>query len=196
MNRSELNITLSNGNHHTNHFANLRPVMSTSMTSPTSMNQSQIPVARTIPVNSKLQDRIAGLRSVTGGSNSSIASNNSEQQQRKSMSVAAQRAAFEKLDAAAATAVSSVSSPSGGSCNNGVRTLARTNSYQSPEINNSCVNSIGYNNCLREKSPSIVLNRSNSFQDAAKWKSRFEEAEKKRKMLLQKSESGKIIQFQ
>lgn len=84
--------------------------------------------------------------------------------------VAAQRASFEKLDASV---------------------------QPKPRNNNLSTSSIEVRN-LEEKSTSVnnyktndlvKLNRSNSFLEN-KWKNRYEDSEKKRKFLLQKSETG------
>ncbi|XP_058797986.1 shootin-1-like isoform X2 [Phymastichus coffea] len=169
MNKSELNIML-NGNGSANNNQQLYPGVILRSTVAQQRDHSHIPVPRSgsavncIP--SKFHPNVIG--------HAALRPSTSHQHQHqhppvgKSMSVAAQRAAFEKLDAAA---VASSSSP--------VKLVraSSTNSNSQTEIPSPVT-------C---RSPR--LDRSNSFQEASRWKAKFEEAEKRRKMLLQKSES-------
>lgn len=95
------------------------------------------------------------------------------------MSVAAQRAAFERLDASAAAPPASPVKLARASSGSGSAGSSQYGSSQNlePASAASC------------RTPSR-LDRSNSFHEAGRWKGKFEEAEKKRKMLLQKSEAG------
>ncbi|XP_014203365.1 shootin-1 isoform X2 [Copidosoma floridanum] len=104
---------------------------------------------------------------------------------RKSMSVAAQRAAFERLDAQA----SQQSQPS----HTPVKVIG---SYQRSPSGTSTPNGIGYCSQRSDSGSTSSVNctgwapKSNdSLQEAARWRSKFDEAEKRRKMLLQKSEA-------
>lgn len=170
MNRSELNVFL-NGNHH--------PGLRSTASTPPPSSPSHIPVPRSC--SAKLQERIAGLRN---GNNSPNCSPGGV----KSMSVAAQRAAFERLDAAAASSSPTASSPSptGIKVPSGRHSAGNSQFYVASyqDQNNPPSNA-------PPKSPK-TLSRSNSFQEASRWRAKYEDAEKRRKMLLQKSESGEL----
>lgn len=162
MNKAELNIVLR----------------AESPRSSTTMNHSHIPVPK-ISSTMKLHDRLPPRRE------------SMEKSSGKSLSVAAQRAAFEKLDANAASQkirnnlnISNVElrNPEGRSPPaRKFEYSPKTNSPLSPKLNISRLNN----------SSSPNLNRSNSFLEN-KWKNKFEDSEKRRKLLLQRSESGKI----
>ena len=160
------------------------------------MTHSHIPVARSPSVNSgalKLQERIAGLRSVSNttgvpppqqrkpttineGPPTFFHNSNQDQHQQqtnkspsllKSMSVAAQRAAFERLD---------------------------INNHQKPS------NKLQGNYCEKKLSTSYSVERSNAlppspYLEQGKWKNKLEDSERKGKMLLQKSETSKFNFF-
>ena len=180
MNKSELNIMIANGggsssSNNGHHGVTLRSVSG----SPT--HSSHIPVAK---ATVKLQERIAGLRSVGGLQASVHSAGNGGAPAGKSMSVAAQRAAFERLDAASNNSTQQQPPPTSPA------KLARAHSSGGGSH-------FGSSQSVCEVPPSGCrsprLNRSNSFQDASKWKSKYEEAEKRRKMLLQKSEAGELL---
>lgn len=142
------------------------------------MNHSHIPVPK-ISSTIKLHDRLPPRRESLEKSSSG-----------KAISVAAQRAAFEKLDANAASQklrnnlnLSNVELRHSEGRSSPARKFEfcpKANSPLSPKLNNSRLNGP----C------SPTLNRSNSFLEN-KWKNKFEDSEKRRKLLLQKSESGK-----
>ncbi|XP_016842663.1 shootin-1 isoform X2 [Nasonia vitripennis] len=167
MNKTELNIMLSNGNSSALHGVTLRSTgtcLHHVGPNQSSLHSSHIPLPKSSP-SKGLQERIAGLQ---------------QQQQQsggKSMSVAAQRAAFERLDASAAAPPASPVKLARASSGSGSAASSQYGSSQNlgPASPAAC------------RSPR--LDRSNSFQEAGRWKGKFEEAEKKRKMLLQKSEA-------
>ena len=144
------------------------------------MNHSHIPVPK-ISGSIKLHDKLPPTRR---GSMEKTAG--------KSISVAAQRAAFEKLDA-------SVNSPKMRNNVNlsnielrsseGKSSPAKKFEY-SPKFNGPHSPKLNGPYSQRVNSPiSHNLNRSNSFLES-KWKSKYEDSEKRRKLLLQRSESG------
>lgn len=183
MNKAELNIVLR----------------AESPRSSTTMNHSHIPVPK-ISSTMKLHDRLPPRR----GSMEKTAG--------KTISVAAQRAAFEKLDASAAGQkirnninLSNVElrSPEGRlSPARKVEYTSRLTSPLSPKVNSPLSPKLNSPLSPKLNSPhnprlngpnSPNLNRSNSFMES-KWKSKYEDSEKRRKLLLQKSESGKYFQ--
>ena len=179
MNKAELNIVLR----------------AESPRSSTTMNHSYIPVPK-ISSTMKLHDRLPPRR---GSMEKTVG---------KAISVAAQRAAFEKLDATAASQkirnninLSNVElrSPEGRlSPARKVEYASKLSSPLSPKLNSSHSPKLNSPlspklNSSRLNSPSSPnLNRSNSFLES-KWKSKYEDSEKRRKFLLQKSESGKYF---
>lgn len=145
MNKTELNIVLST-----------EPAKTSS-----SVIHSHIPVPR-ITNAIKAQERCPPPR------------RGSFEKLSRGVSVAAQRASFEKLDAA-------------------VQLRSRNNNLSSSsiEMRNSAEKLASSTiNCKTNHEPIAIakLNRSNSLE--SKWKSKYEESEKRRKLLLQKSEAG------
>lgn len=144
MNKTELNIVL-----------NTDPAR----TSPNVLH-SHIPVPR-ITSAIKTQEKCSPIRR---GSFEKIG---------RGVSVAAQRASFEKLDAS-------------------VQLRSRNNNLSASSIemrNTEERPTLTTGNCKMNESVVGKLNRSNSFMES-KWKSKYEESEKRRKLLLQKSEAA------
>lgn len=91
----------------------------------------------------------------------------------RGVSVAAQRASFEKLDASV-----QLRSRNNNLSTSSIEVRNHEEKLANPTINNYKTNDHGI----------ARLNRSNSIEN--KWKSKYEESEKRRKLMLQKSESG------
>lgn len=151
MNKTELNIILST---------------ETARTSP-SVIHSHIPVPR-ISNAIKAQERCPPPR------------RGSFEKLSRGVSVAAQRASFEKLDASVQ------------------HQRSRNNNLSCSSIETRCSDTeklcpptTTITNCKQNETSSVGvarLNRSNSLD--TKWKSKYEDSEKRRKLLLQKSEAG------
>ena len=150
MNRSELNVVLANNGH----AANVRG-------NSTSSGGSQIPVPRFGSCSSKLQERINSLRPA------SAQQHQTDTGSEKPPSVAAQRAAFERLDSRA-------------SQGNLARASVGRELGSSPQLHQ-------VSDCRGSRH-----DLSGSPQEA-RWRCKFEEAEKRRKALLHKSEAGKFL---
>lgn len=146
MNKTELNIVLS-----------AEPARTSS-----SVIHSHIPVPR-ISNAIKAQERCPPSR------------RGSFEKLSRGVSVAAQRASFEKLDASVQQQ----------------RWRNNNLSSSSIEMRNSTEklsSQAGVNSKTNEPVGAVKLNRSNSLE--SKWKNKYEESEKRRKLLLQKSEAG------
>lgn len=147
MNKTELNIVLS-----------AEPARTTS-----SVIHSHIPVPR-ISNAIKAQERCPPSR------------RGSFEKLSRGVSVAAQRASFEKLDASVQQQ----------------RSRNNNLSSSSIEMRNSESEKLASQTTANCKTNELVavakLNRSNSLE--SKWKNKYEESEKRRKLLLQKSEAG------
>ncbi|XP_071860765.1 uncharacterized protein [Bombus fervidus] len=148
MNKTELNIVL-----------NTEPTRTSS-----SVIHSHIPVPR-ISNAIKAQERCPPSRR-----------GSFEKLSHRGVSVAAQRASFEKLDASVQQQ----------------RSRNNNLSSSSIEMRNSETEKLAFHATTNCKTNELVgvakLNRSNSLE--SKWKSKYEESEKRRKLLLQKSEAA------
>ncbi|XP_033188781.1 shootin-1-like [Bombus vosnesenskii] len=148
MNKTELNIVL-----------NTEPARTSS-----SVIHSHIPVPR-ISNAIKAQERCPPSRR-----------GSFEKLSHRGVSVAAQRASFEKLDASVQQQ----------------RSRNNNLSSSSIEMRNSETEKLAFHTTTNCKTNELVgvakLNRSNSLE--SKWKSKYEESEKRRKLLLQKSEAA------
>lgn len=148
MNKTELNIVL-----------NTEPARTSS-----SVIHSHIPVPR-ISNAIKAQERCPPSRR-----------GSFEKLSHRGVSVAAQRASFEKLDASVQQQ----------------RSRNNNLSSSSIEMRNSETEKLAFHTTTNCKTNELVgvakLSRSNSLE--SKWKSKYEESEKRRKLLLQKSEAG------
>ncbi|XP_012241634.1 shootin-1 [Bombus impatiens] len=148
MNKTELNIVL-----------NTEPARTSS-----SVIHSHIPVPR-ISNAIKAQERCPPSRR-----------GSFEKLSHRGVSVAAQRASFEKLDASVQQQ----------------RSRNNNLSSSSIEMRNSETEKLAFHATTNCKTNELVgvakLNRSNSLE--SKWKSKYEESEKRRKLLLQKSEAA------
>lgn len=186
----------------------------------TTSNGSHIPVPSKNSTSSgsscqgpvRLQERIAGLqrsvgrtngeqqqlhrefsqallrKSSSGSSRGSVDDSLQDDDVNKSIiSVAAQRAAFERLEASTGSVINMKSS-----C--GRSSSSSSSSMSSSMTMGSIVIEPGVVLRRKNSSHAVVHNNVNNNSQAldAKWRNKFEDTEKKRKMLLHKSEAGEI----
>lgn len=148
MKRTEVSIILQNSSE------SETPV---SPRSSTNMNHSHIPVPK-ISVSSKSVDRLPP-----------VGRESSEKNAARTLSVAAQRAAFEKLES------------------QDIQPRIRS-------FNNSPFSDNQRNNPAKKLYSSLNFSRTDSFGEN-KWKTKFEDSEKLRKMAILRSETGKFKKF-